>query len=50
MEFSTAEYMQNTIKFHNHYQRASEFIEKAIEALDRTQKNSVHISGRTANK
>jgi aminopeptidase C len=47
---STAECMQNTMKFHNHYQRACEFLEQVIEALDRTQKSSMNISDRTAVK
>jgi len=50
IEILTAEYMQNIIKFHNHYQRAREFLEQVIEALDRTQKSSMNISGRTAVK
>jgi hypothetical protein len=50
MKISTAECMQNTIKFHNYDQTACEILEQVTEALDRTQKISVNISHRTAIK
>jgi hypothetical protein len=50
METSTAECTQNTIKLHNYYQRACEILEHVIEAVNKTEKKSMNISGRTASK
>jgi hypothetical protein len=50
MEISTAEYVQNTIKFNNHDQPAYEFLEDVIKASDRRQKHVMNISGRSTSK
>jgi hypothetical protein len=50
MEISTAEYIQNTIKFKNRDQPAYEFLEEIINASDRRQKQVMNISGRSTSK